>query len=79
MTKLDIVKGLVEQMREPKKLYYIWNKEGRKEAVEAHSDEHWSSPHEEWENNYTPTRFYEELKEVRRLLVDIEKEWGFNR
>lgn len=36
-------------------------------------------PYEEWENKYTPTRYYEELKEVRRLLADIEREWGFNK
>lgn len=87
INKLDIAKALLLQMKEPERICVRYDRNTREKKIVSEQEYHESIASgekevymsQEWKDNYTPTRYHEELKEVRRLLADIERDWGFNK
>ena len=86
-SKLELAKSLLSSMREPEKICVAYDKNTCEKKIVSEQEYHDGIANgekdyymsKEWKDKYTPTRYYEELKEVRRLLADIEREWGFNK
>lgn len=86
-SKLELAKSLLSSMREPERICVAYDKNTGEKKIVSEQEYHDGIASgekeyymcQEWRGKYTPTRYYEELKEVRRLLADIERGWGFSK